>query len=110
MTGPNFGSEAVTAALAQLRAANLSECVMIDCSHGNSEKRPERQLEVIEDVLAQRLTGQVALKALMVESHLVGGRQEPGAGTLTYGQSITDACLGFDDTKRSIEALAMRLG
>jgi 3-deoxy-7-phosphoheptulonate synthase len=110
VTGPNFGSEAVRAALAQLRAANLSECVMIDCSHGNSEKRPERQLEVIEDVLAQRLTGQVALKALMIESNLVGGRQEPGAGTLTYGQSITDACLGFDDTKRAIEALAMRLG
>jgi 3-deoxy-7-phosphoheptulonate synthase len=110
VTGPNFGSEAVTAALAKLRAANLPEVLMIDCSHGNSEKRPERQLEVVENVLAQRLAGQDALKALMIESHLVGGRQDLGAGALTYGQSITDACLAFEDTKRAIEALAMRLG
>jgi len=109
-TGPNFGSESVTAALAQLRAAKLAEVVMIDCSHGNSEKHPQRQVDVIEDVLAQRSSGQVALRALMLESHLVGGRQEPGAGALVYGQSITDACLAFDDTKRAIESLAMRLG
>jgi len=110
VTGPNFGREAVTSALACLRAAKLPEVLMIDCSHGNSEKRPERQLAVIEDVLAQRLAGQGALKALMIESHLVGGRQEPGAGALTYGQSITDPCLAFEDTKRAIEELAMRLG
>jgi 3-deoxy-7-phosphoheptulonate synthase len=108
-SGPNFGGEAVTAALAKLRAANLSEVVMIDCSHGNSEKLPERQLDVIEAVLAQRLAGQAALRAIMVESHLVGGRQEPGTGALTYGQSITDACLAFEETKRAIEALALRL-
>lgn len=110
VTGPNFGSDAVTAALAELRAAKLPEVLMIDCSHGNSEKRPERQLDVVNDLLAQRLAGQVALKALMIESHLVGGRQEPSAGTLTYGQSITDACLPFTDTKRAIETLATRLG
>ena len=108
-TGPNFGREAVTAALAGLRAAHLPEVVMIDCSHGNSEKNAQRQFEVVEDVIAQRLAGQRAIKALMLESHLVGGRQELGAGALAYGQSITDACLGFDDTKRAIEALAMRL-
>ena len=108
-TGPNFGRKAVTAALARLRAAHLPEVVMIDCSHGNSEKNAQRQLEVVEDVIAQRLAGQRAIKALMLESHLVGGRQELGAGALAYGQSITDACLGFDDTKRAIEALAIRL-
>ena len=81
---------------------------MVDCSHGNSEKLPERQVQVLEDVVRQRLAGQRALKALMVESHLVGGRQEPGAA-LTYGQSITDACLGFDETARAIEGLAHRL-
>jgi len=108
-TGPNFGREAVATALSQLRAANLPEVVMVDCSHGNSEKQPERQLEVMEEVLAQQSAGQTALKALMLESHLVGGRQEPGHGPLTYGQSITDACLGFDDTKRAVEALATRL-
>src|SRR5262245_24764925 len=100
-TGPNFGSGAITGAVAQLRAAKLPEAVMVDCSHGNSDKQPERQLEVLEDALAQRKGGQTALKALMIESHLVGGRQEPGTA-LTYGQSITDACLGFAETERAI--------
>jgi 3-deoxy-7-phosphoheptulonate synthase len=109
-SGPNYGSAAVMAALAKLRAASLPEVLMIDCSHGNSEKQPERQLAVIEDVLAQRMSGQRALKALMIESHLVGGRQQPGTGALTYGQSITDACLAFEATERAIEGLAMRLG
>jgi 3-deoxy-7-phosphoheptulonate synthase len=109
MTGPNFGSDAVTAALAELQAAKLPAILMIDCSHGNSEKRPERQLAVIEDVLAQRQAGCRGLVALMIESHLIGGRQELGAGDLTYGQSITDACLAFDDTQRAIENLARRL-
>jgi len=106
VTGPNFGSEAVSAALVELRSAKLPEVLMVDCSHGNSEKRPERQLAVIADVLAQRQAGQPALVALMIESHLVGGRQDLGAGPLKYGQSITDACLAFDDTKRAIERLA----
>ena len=65
---------------------------------------------MIENLLAQRLAGQPAIKALMLESHLVGGRQELGKGVLTYGQSITDACLSFDDTRRAIEGLAERLG
>ncbi len=73
-TGPNFGREDVACARAQLRSAGLAESIMIDCSHGNSEKDPERQLAVIDDVLAQRLAGESALKAIMIESHLVGGR------------------------------------
>jgi len=109
LSGPNFGRDAVAAALAELRAANLPEVLMIDCSHGNSEKRPERQLAVIADVLAQRLAGNGALVALMIESNLKGGRQELGAGPLTYGQSITDACLEFAETSRAIEDLAGKL-
>ncbi len=108
-TGPNFASDAIGAAVAQLRASKLPEVVMVDCSHGNSERLPERQVQVIEDVVTQRLGGQTALKALMIESHLVGGRQDPAAA-LTYGQSITDACLGFDETARAIEGVARRLG
>jgi len=107
-TGPNFASDAIGAAVAQLRASKLPEVVMVDCSHGNSERLPERQVQVIEDVVTQRLGGQTALKALMIESHLVGGRQDPAAA-LTYGQSITDACLGFDETARAIEGAARRL-
>jgi 3-deoxy-7-phosphoheptulonate synthase len=109
VTGANYGPAAVAGALAALRSASLPEVVMVDCSHGNSDKRPERQLDVIEDVLAQRLAGQSALKALMIESHLHGGRQDVGSDALIYGQSITDACLAFDETARAIEALASRL-
>jgi 3-deoxy-7-phosphoheptulonate synthase len=64
---------------------------------------------VLEDVLEQRLAGQEALKAVMMESHLVSGRQDPAAVGLIYGQSVTDACLEFEDTKRAIEAVATRL-
>ena len=105
-TGPNFGREDVARARAQLRSAGLAESIMIDCSHGNSEKDPERQLAVIDDVLAQRLAGESALKAIMIESHLVGGRQSLDSDTLVYGQSITDACLGFDATRRALQELA----
>ena len=106
---PNYGAEDVAGATAALKKAGLRPHVMVDCSHGNSDKRPERQLAVIDDVVAQRRAGQAALRALMIESHLVGGRQDLGAGALTYGQSVTDACLGFDETRRAIEALADRL-
>ena len=110
VSGPNHGSESVKAALAQLRAAGLPETIMVDCSHANSRKDPKRQIEVLEDVATQRAGGEAALKAVMIESHLVAGRQEAGAAALTYGQSITDACLGFDDTRRAVEAAARRLG
>jgi 3-deoxy-7-phosphoheptulonate synthase len=109
-SGPNYGREDVEAAVALLRAAGLPEVVMVDCSHGNSRKDPQRQVAILEDVISQRLAGQRALKAVMIESHLVGGRQDTGAGALTYGQSITDACLGFDDTRHVVEAMAGRLG
>jgi 3-deoxy-7-phosphoheptulonate synthase len=109
-SGPNFGIDAILAAVDRLRAARLPEAIMVDCSHGNSQKDPHRQPEVIESVVTQRVNGQVALKALMIESHLAAGRQDLGAGALAYGQSITDACLGFDDTRRAIEAAARRLG
>ncbi len=102
VTGPNYHSKAAEAALSLLRAKDLPETIMIDCSHGNSEKRPERQLDVLDDLLAQRCAGQSALRAFMLESHLKAGNQKLGNGALTYGQSITDACLGFDDTRRAI--------
>jgi 3-deoxy-7-phosphoheptulonate synthase len=109
VSGPNFGSDAVLAALARLRAASLPGCVMVDCSHANSGKDPQRQLEVLEDVVAQRVNGQAALKAVMIESHLIAGRQDVRPGSLTHGQSITDACLGFDDTRRAVESAARQL-
>lgn len=106
VTGPNFGSQAVQAALSLLRANNLTETLMIDCSHGNSEKRPERQLAVLDELIDQRRAGASALKAFMLESHLIAGNQKLGSGSLVYGQSITDACLGFEETQRAMRALA----
>src|SRR6266704_1208738 len=94
-TGPNFGREDVACARAQLRSAGLAESIMIDCSHGNSEKDPERQLAVVDAVLEQRLAGESALKAIMIESHLVGGQQPLDSDPRVYGRSVTDACLGF---------------
>jgi 3-deoxy-7-phosphoheptulonate synthase len=110
VTGPNFSAEAVLNALALLHAADLPETLMIDCSHGNSEKQAQRQLSVLDSILEQRRQGQSALKAVMLESHLVEGHQALGTGALTYGQSITDACLGFEETQRVIHTLANRLG
>jgi 3-deoxy-7-phosphoheptulonate synthase len=74
---------------------------MVDCSHGNSERDATRQIEVANAIM-QNLRGS-AVRALMLESHLVGGRQDK---PITYGQSITDACLGFPETKELLLRLA----
>ena len=105
-SGPNHGAEHVAAARGLLEAAGITTGIMIDCSHGNSRKDPERQLPVLDDVLAQRRAGEVALRGVMLESHLEGGRQDLGAGPLRYGQSITDACLGWEATERALRTLA----
>jgi 3-deoxy-7-phosphoheptulonate synthase len=94
----NYHEAATAQARALLRAAGLPEVVMVDCSHANSGKDPERQPEVARSVCRQRTAGNGSLKALMIESHLVGGRQDI-TPTLRYGQSITDACLSFEATR-----------
>jgi len=108
-TGPNHGAAAVDKALALLRHAALPERLMIDCSHGNSDKRPERQLDVAADAIAQRRAGRPEIRALMIESFLVAGRQEPGDRPLTYGQSITDGCLSFESTAAALQEIATSL-
>ena len=95
---PNFDAASVAQAQALLRQAHLPEVLMVDCSHANSRKDAERQPEVARAVCSQRAAGTRALKAIMLESHLVGGRQDIGSA-LRYGQSITDACLSFDATR-----------
>ncbi len=103
--GANYDAAAVANAQSLLATAGLADSVMVDCSHANSGKDPERQPAVARDVLAQRLAGNTGLKALMLESHLVGGRQDV-SGALTYGQSITDGCLGFETTRKLLLELA----
>lgn len=80
----------------------------IDCSHGNSGKDPGRQSVVAADVAAQLRSGSRHILGVMMESHLTGGRQDLVPGRpLTYGQSITDACLAWKDTVPALEPLAV---
>ncbi len=106
-TGPNHGAEAVADAAAQIEAHGLPARVMVDCSHANSLKDHRRQAEVAADLAAQLEGGSDRIFGVMLESHLVGGRQDIGPReSLTYGQSITDACLGWEDTVPVLERLA----
>jgi 3-deoxy-7-phosphoheptulonate synthase len=106
-TGPNYGEEAVRAAAGLLSARGLPPVLLVDASHGNSQKQPARQRDVAFDVAAQVQAGGSPVRGVMLESHLVGGRQELAPGRpLVYGQSITDACLAFDETLPILDRLA----
>ena len=105
-SGPNYGAAAVAATRALLANAGLPERVMIDASHGNSEKDPLRQADVVDAVLRQKLAGDRTIRALMLESNLLGGRQDLAARPLKRGMSITDACLSFERTDTLIRDLA----
>lgn len=105
-SGPNYTAACVEAALARLSVAGLPARLMIDCSHGNSEKDPERQKTVIDDICRQVRDGQRGIGGVMLESHLTAGRQDSARRPLAYGQSITDACLDFEDTRTTLLQLA----
>jgi 3-deoxy-7-phosphoheptulonate synthase len=106
-SGPNYGASSVRAAAAALAQRGLPPVVLVDASHGNSQKQPARQREVAFDVAGQLEAGDSPIRGMMLESHLVGGRQELTPGQpLLYGQSITDACLGFDETLPILDRLA----
>ena len=104
---PNYAAAEVEAACAVLRTAGLREQVMIDFSHANSQKDHRRQIEVGHDVAAQIAAGERRISGVMIESHLQPGRQDllPGR-TLKPGVSITDACLGWDDSTALMRTLA----
>jgi 3-deoxy-7-phosphoheptulonate synthase len=107
-TGPNYSAEHVAETERRLEQAGLDKTIMIDCSHGNSGKDPSRQPDVLRSVVAQRVSGTRSIIGAMLESNLVAGNQpfprSPGA--LVYGQSITDACLGWETTERLVLELA----
>ncbi len=104
---PNYDAESINQACAQLRAAELREVVMVDCSHANSRKDPARQADVAQSVGQQVGGGDRRIVGLMLESHLRAGRQDIVPGQpLVYGQSITDACMGWDDSAASLRLLA----
>jgi 3-deoxy-7-phosphoheptulonate synthase len=104
---PNYDSAGVAKALELLRQAGLPERVVIDVSHANSGKDAERQPSIAADVGDQIAQGNEAIVGVMLESFLVAGRQELDVGKgLTYGQSITDACIDWDTTVGVLERLA----
>ncbi|MFP4156632.1 MAG: 3-deoxy-7-phosphoheptulonate synthase [Opitutales bacterium] len=106
-TGPNYEAKDIESVLDQLRGYGLPERVIVDCSHGNSNKDYTRQGEVAQVIASQVAAGQQGIAGVMLESHLVAGRQDyDPAGNNTYGQSITDGCIDFEETKTILGKLA----
>src|SRR3954470_1153217 len=104
---PNYDAASVAAACQELAKAKLQERLMIDCSHANAAKQYKRQMDVAREIGAQLAGGERRIVGVMVESHLVEGRQELEPGKpLEFGQSITDACLGWSDSTALLAALA----
>jgi len=107
---PNYDAASVQEACDAVAKSGLAARVMIDASHANSSKKHENQIPVCQDIANQVAGGDQRIIGVMVESHLVGGRQDHVQGTpvenLTYGQSVTDACIGWDDSVAVLESLA----
>ena len=104
---PNYDAKSVDAAANELGKAGVNLHMMIDCSHANSSKQHERQMIVGADVAKQIAGGDMRISGVMIESHLVAGRQDVVDGQeLTYGQSITDACIDWDSSVQLLEELA----
>jgi 3-deoxy-7-phosphoheptulonate synthase len=104
---PNYNRAGVESALEKLRASGLPERVVIDASHDNSGKDPARQIVAAGEIGEQIAAGNGAIVGIMLESFIVEGKQSAdGEGPLTYGQSITDACIAWEDTVSVLEGLA----
>ncbi|RZR46303.1 3-deoxy-7-phosphoheptulonate synthase AroG [Vibrio vulnificus] len=104
---PNYSAAHVSAVKEELATSGLPQKVMIDFSHANSSKQYKRQMLVADDVSEQLAAGEEAIFGVMIESHLVEGRQDLVEGkAATYGQSITDACIGWEDTETVLRQLA----
>ncbi|WP_291009728.1 3-deoxy-7-phosphoheptulonate synthase [Hydrogenophaga sp.] len=108
---PNYDATHVAAAVKDLEAAKLMPRLMVDCSHANSSKQHEKQLDVARDIAAQIEGGSRSVFGLMIESHIEAGAQKftPGKDSvkkLAYGQSITDACLGWSDSEQALAILS----
>jgi 3-deoxy-7-phosphoheptulonate synthase len=108
---PNYDAASVASACKDLAAAKLPQTLMVDCSHANSSKQHEKQLDVARDIAAQIEAGSKSVFGVMLESHLQAGAQKfiPGKDDVTklsYGQSITDACLGWDDSMAALQILS----
>jgi 3-deoxy-7-phosphoheptulonate synthase len=111
---PNYDEASIAAAVKDLASAKLPQTLMVDCSHANSSKQHEKQLDVARDISAQISKGSKTVFGVMLESHLKAGAQKftPGKDTISllqYGQSITDACLGWDDSMQALQLLSQAI-
>lgn len=106
--GPNYRSWDIVRVEEMLRHFSLPQSIVVDCSHGNSQKDHRNQPAVLRDVIAQREGGRHSIKGIMLESNLKEGRQDTSGdlASLVYGQSITDACLGWEDTEKLVRETA----
>lgn len=105
---PNYDAKSVEAVCNQLASADIKQGIMIDASHANSGKNADKQSAVCADIGAQIAGGDSRIVGVMIESHLVAGRQDLGPNAnLTYGQSITDACIGWEESVEILERLAI---
>ena len=102
---PNFSAEAIQQTLTALIEADVNDSIMVDASHGNSQKQFKKQIDVVKDVAGQISEGNESLRGIMLESHLVEGNQSI-TDNLTYGQSITDACMNWDDTLNCLQTIS----
>jgi 3-deoxy-7-phosphoheptulonate synthase len=104
---PNYDAASVDAAAKELAGAGLEQRLMIDCSHSNSQKMYQRQIDVAREIARQVATGDDRIFGVMIESHLKAGRQDLVPGKpLVYGQSITDACIGWEESVPVLRNLA----
>ncbi|HQX07524.1 MAG TPA: 3-deoxy-7-phosphoheptulonate synthase, partial [Zoogloea sp.] len=105
--GPNYDAASVDAACKELASSGVPGKLMVDFSHANSRKQHKLQVDVARDVASQMANGEDRIIGVMVESHLKEGRQDlkPGA-ELEYGKSITDACIGWEDSLTVLDVLA----
>ena len=104
---PNYDAEHVAQAVKELEAAGVQKRLMIDCSHANSQKQHQKQIDVSESIAEQVAAGNENIMGVMIESHLIAGRQDVVEGKeLVFGQSITDACINWDDSTIILRNLA----
>ncbi|MEZ4423418.1 MAG: 3-deoxy-7-phosphoheptulonate synthase [Gemmatimonadota bacterium] len=110
-SAPNYDTDSLTDARAQVRARGLPDRILVDCAHGNSRKDPRRQAVIARELAERRAGGEDAILGWMVESYLEEGRQDlgPDPSVRARGRSLTDPCLGWEETEAMLEACARRL-
>lgn len=101
---PNYDEQSVAQCISDLEAANINPRIIIDASHGNSSKDFSKQPGVARNVMEQIRAGNQTIKGIMLESHLIEGNQKL-SDNLTYGKSITDSCIGWEETEKLLSSL-----